>query len=89
MSEQTLLMDSAPAIPDETPAWAAVFSMTLGVFGLVTAEFLPASLLTPMAADLRVTEGAAGQAVTAWARAMPQYAAPRPATMLAETLRTA
>jgi predicted MFS family arabinose efflux permease len=45
-------------------AWGAVASMTLGVFGLVTAEFLPASLLTPMAADLRITEGTAGQAVT-------------------------
>ncbi len=41
--------------------------MTLGVFGLVTAEFLPASLLTPMAADLGISEGAAGQAVTATA----------------------
>jgi predicted MFS family arabinose efflux permease len=41
--------------------------MALGVFGLVTAEFLPASLLTPMAADLRITEGLAGQAVTATA----------------------
>jgi predicted MFS family arabinose efflux permease len=51
----------------EKPAWAAVISMTLGVFGLVTAEFLPASLLTPMAADLGITEGAAGQAVTATA----------------------
>lgn len=49
------------------PAWAAVFSVTLGVFGLVTAEFLPSSLLTPMAADLSVTEGMAGQAVTATA----------------------
>ncbi|MDQ0511284.1 MFS transporter [Ancylobacter amanitiformis] len=49
------------------PAWAAVGSMTLGVFGLVTAEFLPASLLTPMAADLRISEGTAGQAVTATA----------------------
>jgi predicted MFS family arabinose efflux permease len=67
MSEQTLRLDSAPAIPDDKPAWRAVFSMMLGVFGLVTAEFLPASLLTPMAADLRVTEGAAGQAVTATA----------------------
>ncbi|ARP84259.1 MFS transporter [Bordetella genomosp. 8] len=53
--------------PPERPAWQAVFSMTLGVFGLVTAEFLPASLLTPMAADLRITEGMAGQAVTATA----------------------
>ncbi|WP_069383697.1 MFS transporter [Halomonas caseinilytica] len=49
------------------PAWSAVFSMTLGVFGLVTAEFLPVSLLTPMAADLAITEGMAGQAVTATA----------------------
>ena len=51
----------------EQPAWGAVFSLTLGVFGLVTAEFLPASLLTPMAASLGITEGVAGQAVTATA----------------------
>jgi len=51
----------------DAPAWGAVFSMALGVFGLVTAEFLPASLLTPMAADLGVSEGQAGQAVTATA----------------------
>jgi predicted MFS family arabinose efflux permease len=51
----------------EKPAWGAVFAMTLGVFGLVTAEFLPASLLTPMAADLGISEGVAGQAVTATA----------------------
>ncbi|RRN56006.1 MFS transporter [Pseudoxanthomonas sp. SGNA-20] len=47
--------------------WPAVFSLTLGVFGLVTAEFLPPSLLTAMAADLGVSEGAAGQTVTATA----------------------
>lgn len=51
----------------ETPAWWAVIAMTLGVFGLVTAEFLPASLLTPMASDLSITEGMAGQAVSATA----------------------
>ncbi|AOB33263.1 MFS transporter [Bordetella sp. H567] len=56
-----------PGRSPERPAWQAVFSMSLGVFGLVTAEFLPASLLTPMAADLKVTEGVAGQAVTATA----------------------
>lgn len=49
------------------PAWSAVFSLALGVFALVTAEFLPASLLTPMASSLGVTEGVAGQAVTATA----------------------
>jgi len=42
----------------------AVFSLAMGVFGLLTAEYLPASLLTPMAADLGVSEGLAGQAVT-------------------------
>ncbi|GAA0229864.1 MFS transporter [Marinomonas primoryensis] len=51
----------------EVPAWGAVIAMTLGVFGLVTAEFLPASLLTPMAFDLSITEGMAGQAVSATA----------------------
>eukprot|EP01132_Coremiostelium_polycephalum_P018688 gene18689-22262_t len=52
--------DVAPA----TPAWMAVFSLAMGVFGLLTAEYLPASLLTPMAAELGVSEALAGQAVT-------------------------
>ncbi|WP_199286129.1 MFS transporter [Paracoccus suum] len=38
--------------------------MSLGVFSLVTAEFLPASLLTPLAEGLDISKGAAGQAVT-------------------------
>jgi predicted MFS family arabinose efflux permease len=46
------------------PAWTAVLSLAMGVFGLLTAEYLPASLLTPMAADLGVSEALAGQAVT-------------------------
>ncbi|GHH59791.1 MFS transporter [[Pseudomonas] boreopolis] len=60
---------SGPVQPDAPAAanWWAVGAMTLGVFGLVTAEFLPASLLTAMAADLAVSEGAAGQSVTATA----------------------
>ncbi|OVZ58294.1 MFS transporter [Pigmentiphaga sp. NML080357] len=57
----------AAAAAPAKPAWGAVFALALGVFGLVTAEFLPASLLTPMAASLGVTEGMAGQAVTATA----------------------
>ncbi|KXV66974.1 MFS transporter [Acetobacter orleanensis] len=47
-----------------SPAWMAVFSLTMGVFGLLTAEYLPASLLTPMATGLGVSEALAGQAVT-------------------------
>ncbi|KQW26421.1 hypothetical protein ASE36_20805 [Rhizobium sp. Root274] len=54
-----------PTIEEQvSPAWGAVMSMSLGVFGIVGAEFLPASLLTEMAADLQVTNGLAGQAVT-------------------------
>ena len=46
------------------PAWGAVFAMAFGVFSLITAEFLPVSLLTPMAHSLGVSEGQAGQTVT-------------------------
>ena len=49
---------------ESEPAWAGVVSLSLGVFGLVTAEFLPASLLTPISHDLNVSIGAAGQSVT-------------------------
>ncbi len=62
------LGQASPPAPSEPAArWAGVASLSLGVFALVTAEFLPVSLLTPMAADLGVTDGAAGQAVTATA----------------------
>jgi predicted MFS family arabinose efflux permease len=47
--------------------WGSVVALSLSVFALVTAEFLPASVLTPLAADLGVSLGAAGQAVTATA----------------------
>ncbi|NIM40030.1 MAG: MFS transporter [Hydrogenophaga sp.] len=57
----------APAPTTDKAHWAAIGSLSLGVFGLVTAEFLPASLLTPMAADLGISNGAAGQTVTATA----------------------
>lgn len=48
-------------------AWPAVISLSLGIFGLVMSEFLPPSLLTPMARDLGTTVGMAGQSVTATA----------------------
>nr|WP_200803436.1 MFS transporter [Pseudacidovorax sp. RU35E] len=37
--------------------------MTLCVFALIASEFMPVSLLTPMATDLKVTEGMAGQGI--------------------------
>lgn len=63
-------LDAGPArsAPEARDArWTAVGSLSLGVFALVTAEFLPASLLTAISTDLHVTDGAAGQAVTATA----------------------
>ncbi|WP_457419907.1 MFS transporter [Roseateles sp. P5_E7] len=56
-----------PATAESAANWPAIASLTMGVFGLVMAEFLPASLLTAMATDLGISDGAAGQAVTATA----------------------
>lgn len=42
----------------------AVLAMALCAGTLVASEFLPVSLLTPLAADMGVTEGRAGQAVS-------------------------
>ncbi len=44
-------------------SWGAVFAMSLAAFVLVASEFMPVSLLTPIAADLHVTEGQAGQGI--------------------------
>lgn len=50
---------------NEPARWAAVFSLFMGVTSLIAAEFIPISLLTPMAKELTITEGMAGQTVTA------------------------
>lgn len=44
-------------------SWGAVFAMSLAAFALVASEFMPVSLLTPIAADLHVSEGQAGQGI--------------------------
>jgi predicted MFS family arabinose efflux permease len=43
--------------------WSAVFALTLCVATLIASEFMPVSLLTPIATDLQMTEGQAGQAI--------------------------
>ncbi|WP_455826724.1 MFS transporter [Pseudomonas graminis] len=48
----------------QTHRWSAVFAMALAAFALVASEFLPVSLLTPLAADLHITEGQAGQGIS-------------------------
>ncbi len=50
--------DAAPA------CWSGVLAMTLCVFTLIASEFLPVSLLTPIAAEFGVGEGLAGQGLT-------------------------
>ena len=45
------------------PAWSAVLALTLCVATLIASEFMPVSLLTPIATDLQITEGQAGQAI--------------------------
>src|SRR3954454_25196193 len=44
-------------------AWSAVFALTLCVGTLIASEFMPVSLLTPIASGLHMTEGQAGQAI--------------------------
>lgn len=46
------------------PKWMAVYAVSLGVAGLITSEFLPVSILTPIAQDMQVSEGAAGQSIS-------------------------
>ena len=49
---------------DEKPSyWSGVFAMALCIFTLVASEFMPVSLLTPIAHSLDVTEGMAGQGI--------------------------
>lgn len=47
----------------QVASWGAVLAMSLGAFVLVASEFMPVSLLTPIAADLHISEGQAGQAI--------------------------
>lgn len=45
-------------------AWGAVLSMSLCVAMLIASEFMPVSLLTPMAEGLGASEGQTGQAIS-------------------------
>jgi len=48
----------------QSAPWSGVFAMSVCAFALIASEFLPVSLLTPMANDFHVTEGMAGQGIT-------------------------
>jgi predicted MFS family arabinose efflux permease len=47
-----------------TGGWGAVLALTLCVSTLIASEFMPISILTPIASDLQVSEGTAGQAIS-------------------------
>jgi predicted MFS family arabinose efflux permease len=61
-------MESVLPAPTGTPpgraAWSAVGSMTLCVALLIASEFMPVSLLTPIAHDLGATKAWPGQAIS-------------------------
>lgn len=66
MAQSPTLEDHA-AVPGEQSrrsGWSAVFALTLCVSTLIASEFMPISILTPIASDLHLTEGAAGQAIS-------------------------
>jgi predicted MFS family arabinose efflux permease len=54
---------TSPAI-SRAQTWSAIGSLALCVAMLIASEFMPVSLLTPIAADLRATAGMAGQAIS-------------------------
>ncbi|MFW2076658.1 MFS transporter [Acinetobacter sp. ULE_I010] len=49
--------------PSNPPAWGAVSVMSLCCAVLIAFEFMPVSLLTPIALDLNMREGQVGQAI--------------------------
>ena len=60
----TQLIHSASAAAPRVSGWGAVFALTLCVATLIASEFMPVSILTPIASELGTTEGAAGQAIS-------------------------
>ncbi|MFG6205787.1 MFS transporter [Pseudomonas retamae] len=55
---------TTPTPPQPHASWGAVFAMSLAAFVLVASEFMPVSLLTPIASDLHISEGQAGQGIS-------------------------
>ncbi|CCJ49582.1 MFS transporter [Bordetella parapertussis] len=56
--------DTSDHFQQKPTSWNGVFAMSVCAFALIASEFLPVSLLTPMARDLDVTEGMTGQGIS-------------------------
>jgi predicted MFS family arabinose efflux permease len=61
MASTTLPLDAAESRTGTV--WGAVLCMSLLTFVLIASEFMPVSLLTPIAQEFAVTEGQAGQSI--------------------------
>ncbi len=62
MSASTASLKQNPAV--RVSSWSPVLALTLCASTLVASEFMPVSLLTPIATGLHLTEGQAGQAIS-------------------------
>lgn len=60
----TKLIQSDARSTARAGSWGAVLALTLCVATLIASEFMPVSILTPIASDLGVTEGTVGQAIS-------------------------
>lgn len=56
-------LDDTSHSPEQKGSWSGVLAISVCAFALVASEFLPVSLLTPIANDLAITEGMAGQGI--------------------------
>jgi predicted MFS family arabinose efflux permease len=66
MSVQITSAETPRALDEAAPRtarWGAVFALTMCVATLIASEFMPVSLLTPIATELRMSEGRVGQAI--------------------------
>lgn len=63
MTEETF-DDNMDISATQPSAWGAVWAMSLCAMVLVASEFMPVSLLTPIASSLHITEGTAGQSIS-------------------------
>ena len=63
MAQSAVLDGQANPNEQARTGWSAVWALTLCVSTLIASEFMPVSILTPIASDLHLTEGAAGQAI--------------------------
>ncbi|GAB2503390.1 MFS transporter [Promicromonospora xylanilytica] len=92
MPTQSTALSTPPSSPAGTPTnirqstWTPVVALSSGIAILVASEFLPASVLPSLAADVGVSEGTAGLAVAATAIA-GALTAPSIAVLLPRTDR--